>query len=78
MTHKLGNVNPCGVATIYEGERPVALVLDTPNARAHGFRLHPNATHAMCYTPGWAPERVGRHDWHGTTLTDEQARYVRY
>ena len=75
--HKLGNVNPCGVATIYQGSKPVARVLDTPNARAYAFRIHPDATHAMSYTPGWAPERIDRHDWQGSTLTHEQAGYVR-
>lgn len=75
--HKLGNVNPCGVATLFANGIPVSRCYDTPNARAWAFRMHPDATHATVQYPGFAPERIDRHDWRGSTLTAAQAGYVK-
>lgn len=71
-----GNVNPCGWATIYAGGKPVARCYDTPNARAYAFRIHADATHALTFYPGWAPTRIDRHEWQGSTLTHDQAGYA--
>jgi hypothetical protein len=77
-THPLGSVNPCGYATIFQGTKAIARCFDTPNARAYAFRIHPNATHAMAHYPGFKSERIDRHDWQGSTLTNEQAGYVAF
>jgi hypothetical protein len=71
--HKLGCINPCGRATIYEGSKPVAMCLDTPVARATAFAAYPQATHALCYTPDAPVERIERHDW-THTMSHAQAQ----